>query len=64
MPDAIKLFLSAVSKEFGDYRKQLRSDLTSHNIEVKVQEDFKELGILLLDKLDTYIWPATQSFIL
>ena len=55
MPDAIRLFLSAVSDEFGDYRKQLRSDLTSYNIDVKVQEDFKELGKLLLDKLDTYI---------
>jgi Tetratricopeptide repeat len=37
-------FLSAVSNEFGDYRDQLRSKLTRHNVEVKIQEDFKDLG--------------------
>ena len=31
------------------------SDLTRHNVEVKVQEDFKDLGGDTLDKLDAYI---------
>jgi hypothetical protein len=35
-----KIFLSTVSDEFRAYRDQLRSDLTRHNVEVKVQEDF------------------------
>lgn len=50
-----KIFISAVSDEFRDYRDQLRSDLTRHNVEVKVQEDFKDLGVVTLDKLDLYI---------
>ena len=48
-------FLSTVSDEFRVYRDQLRSDLTRHNVEVKVQEDFKDLGGDTLDKLDVYI---------
>jgi hypothetical protein len=52
---SIRVFLSAVSDEFRPYRDQLRSDLTRHNVEVKVQEDFKDLGGDTLDKLDTYI---------
>ena len=50
-----KIFLSTVSDEFRAYRDQLRSDLTRHNVEVKVQEDFKDLGGDTLDKLDVYI---------
>src|SRR5271166_6563708 len=41
---AAKIFLSTVSDEFRAYRDQLRSELTRHNVEVKVQEDFKDLG--------------------
>ena len=41
---SVKIFLSTVSDEFRLYRDQLRSDLTRHNVEVKVQEDFKDLG--------------------
>ena len=52
---SVKIFLSAVSNEFRAYRDQLRSDLTRHNVEVKVQEDFKDLGGDTLDKLDVYI---------
>jgi Domain of unknown function (DUF4062) len=52
---SIKIFLSAVSDEFSSYRDQLRHDLTRHNVEVKVQEDFKDLGDDTLDKLDRYI---------
>jgi tetratricopeptide (TPR) repeat protein len=50
-----KIFLSTVSDEFRAYRDQLLSDLTRHNVEVKVQEDFKDLGSDTLDKLDVYI---------
>jgi hypothetical protein len=50
-----KIFLSTVSDEFRAYRDQLRTDLTRHNVEVKVQEDFKDLGGDTLDKLDVYI---------
>src|SRR5580692_11628418 len=52
---SIRIFLSTVSDEFRAYRDQLRSDLTRHNVEVKVQEDFKDLGGDTLDKLDVYI---------
>jgi hypothetical protein len=52
---SVRIFLSAVSNEFRAYRDQLRSDLTRHNVEVKVQEDFKDLGGDTLDKLDVYI---------
>src|SRR4051794_41093381 len=52
---SVKIFLSTVSDEFGAYRDLLRSDFTRHNVEVKVQEDFKDLGRGTLDKLDTYI---------
>jgi len=52
---SLKIFLSTVSDEFRTYRDALRSDLTRHNVEVKVQEDFKDLGGDTLDKLDVYI---------
>jgi hypothetical protein len=52
---SVKIFLSTVSDEFRVYRDQLRTDLTRHNVEVKVQEDFKDLGRGTLDELDTYI---------
>src|SRR5580658_1715885 len=52
---SIGVFLSTVSDEFRAYRDQLRGDLTRHNVEVKVQEDFKGLGGDTLDKLDVYI---------
>jgi tetratricopeptide (TPR) repeat protein len=52
---SVKIFLSTVSDEFRTYRDQLRTDLTRHNVEVKVQEDFVDLGGDTLDKLDVYI---------
>jgi tetratricopeptide (TPR) repeat protein len=52
---SISVFLSTVSDEFRLYRDQLRTDLTRHNVEVKVQEDLKGLGGDTLDKLDVYI---------
>ena len=48
---SVRIFLSAVSDEFRDYRDQLRRDLTRQNVEVKVQD----LGTVTLDKLDAYI---------
>jgi tetratricopeptide (TPR) repeat protein len=52
---SVKIFLSTVSDEFRTYRDALRTDLTRHNVEAKVQEDFKDLGGDTLDKLDVYI---------
>jgi hypothetical protein len=52
---SVRIFLSTVSDEFREYRDQLRSDLTRHNVEVKVQEDFKDYGVVTLEKLDLYI---------
>ena len=52
---SVKIFLSTVSDEFGGHRDLLRADLTRHNVEVKVQEDFKDLGGSTLDELDVYI---------
>jgi len=54
-PMSVRIFLSTVSDEFRLYRDQLRADLTRHNTEVKVQEDFKDYGGVTLDKLDLYI---------
>jgi nucleoside-diphosphate-sugar epimerase len=51
----ISVFLSTVTDEFRIYRDQLKGDLTRHNVAVKVQEDFKDLGGDTLDKLDAYI---------
>jgi len=52
---SVTVFLSTVSDEFRAYRDSLRKDLTRQNVEVKVQEDFKDLGADTLDKLDVYI---------
>jgi len=52
---AVNIFLSTVSDEFLVYREQLRTALTRPNVEVKVQEDFKDLGGDTLAKLDAYI---------
>src|SRR5580693_5205301 len=51
----VRIFLSTVSDEFRNYRDHLRHDLTRHNVEVKVQEDFKDYGGVTVDKLDLYI---------
>ena len=51
----IVVFLSTVSDEFGDYRVKLEGDLTRHDVSVKVQERFKDLGGDTLEKLDAYI---------
>jgi hypothetical protein len=52
---SISVFLSTVTDEFGAYRVKLEGDLTRHDVAVKVQERFKDLGGDTLDKLDTYL---------
>src|SRR4051812_23319846 len=52
---SVQIFLSTASDEFRAYRDQLHRDLTRHNVDVKVQEDFKDYGGVTLDKLDLYI---------
>ncbi len=51
----VKLFLSCVSDEFGAYRETLRHALTRPNVEIKIQEDFKNLGGDTLAMLEAYI---------
>ncbi len=50
-----RLFLSAVSAEFRSYRELLAKDLRRASVEVKVQEDFGNLGRTTLHKLNVYI---------
>ena len=50
-----KLFLSAVSREFEEYRKLLATDLRRPGLDVAVQEDFITTGGSTLEKLDEYI---------
>ena len=52
---SVRLFLSCVSDEFGAYRDALRHALTRPNVEVKIQEDFKTLGLDTLHMLEEYI---------
>jgi tetratricopeptide (TPR) repeat protein len=51
----VKLFLSCVSDEFGEYRDELRRALTRPDVEVKIQEDFKSRGGDTLAMLEDYI---------
>ena len=55
MQDRIRIFISTVTDEFLLYRDFLAEKLRRHDIEVAVQEDFKDLGGDTLDKLDVYI---------
>lgn len=52
---SIVIFQSCVSGEFGGYREALEKDFTRHNVHVKVQEKFQDLGGYTLDKLDVYV---------
>ena len=52
---SVKLFLSCVSTEFGDYREVLRRNLTNPYVEVKIQEDFKNSAGATLEMLAQYI---------
>jgi hypothetical protein len=51
----VNLFLSCVSDEFGVFRDALRKALTAPNVEVKIQEDFKNCGGDTLKMLEDYI---------
>jgi hypothetical protein len=51
----MKIFLSAVSSQFKACRDALRSDLSAIGAEVVVQEDFRQHGATLLEKLERYI---------
>jgi tetratricopeptide (TPR) repeat protein len=51
----VQIFISCVSDEFGNYRDALRKDLTRHNLETKIQEDFIASGGATAEKLDDYI---------
>lgn len=51
----VRLFISAVSKEFLSYRDALRKALQRHNVTAHIQEDFIAGGLPTLDKLDLYI---------
>jgi hypothetical protein len=44
-----------VTSEFGSYREEFSSFLTTQNTEVKVQEDFTDGGATLLELLDDYV---------
>jgi tetratricopeptide (TPR) repeat protein len=52
---SVRILLSTVSDEFRAYRDALSGRLTRHNVEVKVQEELKDLGGGTLDTLDVYI---------
>jgi hypothetical protein len=54
-PVSVTIFISTVTAEFQIYRDGLRRDLARHDVEVKVQEDFKPHGLATLEQLDLYI---------
>ncbi len=51
----VRIFISAVSREFAGYRDLLRGYLQRPNVTVHIQEDFIAGGLPTLDKLDRYI---------
>jgi hypothetical protein len=51
----VRIFISAVSREFASDRDVLRSYLARPNVTVHIQEDFIAGGLPTLDKLDRYI---------
>jgi tetratricopeptide (TPR) repeat protein len=53
--EGVKLFLSCVSDEFSHYREGLRHALTLPNVEVKIQENFKNSGGDTLRTLADYV---------
>jgi hypothetical protein len=53
-----RIFLSCVSGEFGSYRRMLANQLAAlkgEPYEVRIQEDFRQGGHTLLDRLADYI---------
>jgi hypothetical protein len=55
MSEPTRIFLSAVSSEFGTYREKLAPLLRRRQCFVRVQEDFRHEGSRILDKLERYI---------
>lgn len=51
----MKIFLSAVTKQFEACRSELRSDLSAIGCEVKVQEDFQQGPRTLIERLEEYV---------
>ncbi|MEM6926548.1 MAG: SUMF1/EgtB/PvdO family nonheme iron enzyme [Myxococcota bacterium] len=51
----IRLFFSATSSDLGEHRQTLQQALSSPTVEVKVQEDFVDLGLPTLLMLDEYV---------
>lgn len=51
----MKIFLSAVTRQFKQCRDELASDLRAVGAEVVVQEEFQQYGGSLLVKLESYI---------
>jgi hypothetical protein len=51
----MRIFLSAVSKQFKACRDALASDLRAVGAEVVAQQDFTQAGGSLLEKLEAYI---------
>jgi len=51
----MKIFLSAVTRQFEACRKELRSDLSAIGCEVKVQEDFQQGPRTLIERLEEYV---------
>ena len=50
-----RIFISCVTRELGDLRNLLRNCLARAECEVKVQEDFGQVDVDTLEKLDAYI---------
>jgi tetratricopeptide (TPR) repeat protein len=53
--ERIRIFISNVNDEFESYREAVAKRLRRHDIEVGVEENFKDLGGDTLDKLDVWI---------
>ena len=50
-----RIFISCVTDEFGDFRKDLRSHLTAAGCDVRTMEDFPQDDVDILEKLDRFI---------
>src|SRR3989442_856190 len=55
MSEPTRIFLSAVSSEFGTYRDKLAGLLRRRQCFVRVQEDFRHEGSRIVEKLERYI---------
>jgi hypothetical protein len=51
----MKLFLSAVTRQFQECRNELASDLRAIGCTIKVQEDFQQGPRTLIERLQEYV---------